>query len=206
MELKKPVDHVLIIAPPGTGATMWARRQNRWLNPVMKLEAERIYHHAGLGDVFRPDPHNRDDRTLSIDRAPVRAPHHTISLAGMCGRVHNGWAPQPGELSLSHGGVLFLDELPEFSELVIDAVLHALAHGYTEISTPHAGVFRVPAQFRLIAAATPCPCGWFGSSRRVCSCPRGAVGKWRAKLARVESRMRVMREAELTAEVAKIRD
>jgi magnesium chelatase family protein len=151
--------NVLMIGSPGTGKTMLARRLPTILPPLApaeSLETTRIYSAVG-----RLGP----DQALLATR-PFRAPHHTISDAGMVG---GGSVPAPGEISLAHNGVLFLDELPEFNRRSLEALRQPLEEGRVTISRAlNATTF--PASFMLVAAMNPCPCGYLGDPKHACKC------------------------------------
>jgi len=153
------VYNILMIGSPGTGKTMLARRLPTILPPLApaeSLETTRIY--SALG---RLDP----NEALLATR-PFRSPHHTISDAGMVG---GGSTPAPGEISLAHHGVLFLDELPEFNRRSLEVLRQPLEEGKVTISRAlHSSTF--PASFILVAAMNPCPCGFLGDGKRPCKC------------------------------------
>jgi magnesium chelatase family protein len=109
---------------------------------------------------------------------PFRAPHHTISHAGLVGGGH--W-PRPGEISLAHRGVLFLDELPEFGQRVLEVMRQPLEDNQVTISRAQ-GTLTFPASFMLIAAMNPCPCGFFGDPERECTCTRGMIDRYRKRI------------------------
>ena len=151
--------NVLMIGTPGTGKTMLAQRLPTILPPLTpaeSLETTRIY--SALGRL-------RPDEPLMAKR-PFRTPHHTISDAGMVG---GGSTPAPGEISLAHHGVLFLDELPEFHRRSLEVLRQPLEQGHVTISRAlNSTTF--PASFVLVAAMNPCPCGYLGDSRHSCKC------------------------------------
>jgi magnesium chelatase family protein len=159
--------NLLMSGPPGSGKSMLAKRIPSILPPLgieESLETTRIHSVAGKRD---------HDASLMTQR-PFRSPHHTISDVAMVG---GGTWPQPGEISLAHNGVLFLDELPEFSRNVLEVMRQPLEDRRITISRARFTV-DYPAGFMLVAAMNPCPCGYYNHPERSCSCPPGAVHKY----------------------------
>lgn len=162
--------NLLMLGPPGTGKSMLARRLVSILPPMTETEAlsaTAVYSAAGL----------LGGKPL-LQQRPFRAPHHEVSVVGLVGGGSN---PRPGEISLAHHGVLFLDELPEFPRAALESLRQPLEERQITIVRARCAV-TYPASFSLIAAMNPCPCGFRGSSLRSCRCDLGTIARYLAKL------------------------
>ncbi|MBW2104694.1 MAG: ATP-dependent protease [Desulfobacterium sp. 4572_20] len=163
--------NVLMIGPPGAGKTMLAQRLSTILPNLTfaeSLETSKVYSVMGLMP---------KGKGLLTTR-PFRAPHHTISDAGLIG---GGQTPKPGEVSLSHNGVLFLDEMPEFKKNVLEVLRQPMENGLVTISRASSTV-TYPANFILVGAMNPCPCGFFGDPKRECTCSYREIQRYRARI------------------------
>ncbi len=162
---------LLLIGPPGTGKSMLANRLPGLLPPLTEAEALET---AAIRSVSDRDPFQPD----RWRERPFRAPHHTASGVALVGGGSN---PQPGEISLAHQGVLFLDELPEFDRKVLEVLREPLESGHIHISRA-ARTARFPARFQLVAAMNPCPCGYLGDSSGRCHCAADQVARYRGRI------------------------
>ena len=160
---------LLMVGPPGTGKSMLAQRFAGLLPPMGVAEALESAAIASLGGAFTLD---------AWGQRPTRAPHHSASAVALVG---GGSPPRPGEISLAHEGVLFLDELPEFPRAALEALREPLESGRISISRA-AQRAEFPARFQLVAAMNPCPCGYLGARGRACRCTPDQVARYQGKL------------------------
>lgn len=163
--------NLLMIGPPGSGKTLLAKAFTFILPPMTlteSLEVTRIYSVVGLLNKENP----------LISKRPFRSPHHTASGVALVG---GGTLPKPGEISLSHRGILFLDELPEFKRDVLENLRQPLEEGTICVSRAQRSIV-FPAKFTLVAAMNPCPCGYFGDTQKECVCNSGELLRYRRKI------------------------
>lgn len=162
--------NLLMVGPPGSGKTMLAQRMPGILPPLgeaERLETALVYSVSGL-----------DERPILDGARPFRAPHHSCSVAGLTG---GGSPPRPGEMSLAHNGVLFLDEMPQFAPSALQALRGPLEEGVVTLVRAE-GRMRFPARFTLVASMNPCPCGFAGDRERACTCTETAVARYQTRI------------------------
>jgi magnesium chelatase family protein len=163
--------NVLMIGPPGSGKSMIAKRVPTIMpRPSLDEYLEILRIHSAAGNTM--------SQSIPFRERPARAPHHTISDVGLLG---GGTIPGPGEISLAHHGVLFLDELPEFKRSALEVLRQPLEDGTVTISRS-AGKVTLPCSFMLVAAMNPCPCGYLGDTRNTCRCSPAQIQRYRTRV------------------------
>lgn len=163
--------NVLLVGPPGSGKSMLAKRLPSIMPDMTKEEALEVTQIHSIMGMLSPE-------APLIRQRPFRSPHHTISPAGLTG---GGTIPRPGEISIAHKGVLFLDELPEFKKETLEVMRQPLEDGVVTISRA-SGAASFPSQFQLICAMNPCRCGWYGDPSGRCICTQASVNQYLSKI------------------------
>ncbi len=163
--------NVLMIGPPGSGKSMLAKRLPSIMPDMTREEALEVTQIHSVMGMLSPD-------APLIYNRPFRSPHHTISTPGLAG---GGTTPRPGEISLAHRGVLFLDELPEFRRETMEIMRQPLEEGVVSISRA-SGDATFPSRFQLVCAMNPCRCGWYGDASRPCTCTRASVVQYHSRI------------------------
>lgn len=163
---------MIMIGPPGSGKSMIAKRIPTIMPaPPLEESLEILSIHSAAGQTL-------GSAAVAFGQRPVRTPHHTISDVGLLG---GGTIPGPGEISLAHHGVLFLDELPEFKRSALEVLRQPLEDGVVSISRS-AGKVTLPCSFMLVAAMNPCPCGYLGDAKHECRCSPAQIQRYRARI------------------------
>ena len=172
MEIAAAGGHnIFMMGPPGSGKTMLSRAVSGILPPLTEeesLEVTKIFSITG----------NIPPGGSLVRKRPIKSPHHTTTMVGLIG---GGSVPKPGQISMAHRGVLFLDEFPEFSRKALEALRQPLEDGKVTISRA-SGSATLPAQFMLVAAANPCPCGFLGDEKHTCNCTISQIEHYQKKL------------------------
>ncbi|MCX8094813.1 MAG: YifB family Mg chelatase-like AAA ATPase [Caldisericia bacterium] len=163
--------HLIMVGAPGSGKTMLSQRMITIMPELSFDEAVEITEIYSIAGILKEDEE-------IIKRRPFRSPHHTISYAGLVG---GGTNPKPGEISLAHKGILFLDELPEFRRDVLEVLRQPIEEGFVTISRVKTSL-TYPSDFLLIGAMNPCPCGYFGDSEKNCTCSLSEIKRYRSKI------------------------
>ena len=163
--------HVLLVGPPGSGKSMLSKRLPSILPDMTREEALEVTQIHSVMGLLRP-------QSPLVRSRPFRSPHHTISTAGLTG---GGTVPRPGEISLAHRGVLFLDELPEFRKETLEVMRQPLEDGVVTV-TRVSDQSTYPARFMLVCSMNPCPCGYYGSRQRECRCSASEIKRYRSRI------------------------